>query len=312
MASWFSKSARTVRNVPAKLHHALFSEDHFVTTLKRSVYLSAATAVIAIISLMASCSSTEVAVPDTTADFNRLLRVEFVGENFLELWLTATEADGEAVKQMLADPSLAPPEWNTEALNVSQINLANVESADDPHSDITQWSLVYGATLTIPGSDIPTRAYYAVTLIDTPGSNVRALGGPRPVFHSRPNITVQSGYTHAVNASSPLYQTVRNFIATYYTSEAAVPQRYVASDFNVAPLSYSAYTSAELVSLRTTESVSNAASGTTVQAMATIKAGISQSTFHTISVPMTLRATDNKQWLIADLPNVVYFSTQGS
>ena len=303
-----AKAVKWPINKGREIHRRIFSEEKFISSVKGGIYLAAAAVILAVIAIAVALFRPIPTVPDTLSDFNRYKRVEFVAGNFTEIWLTGTSADSDLVKAMLANPEVLPNQWSTEPLSVSDINIANITSTTDADSRVTEWAVTVGATLVIPGSDAPTRHYFRVTLLDTPGADLRALSGLSIVNHSRPNTTVQGAYSSPVSLTSTLGSTVANFAAAFYTSESGALGRYVSSGFDFAPIKSSPYTGTEIVSIdSTTPFPKDATEGDTLNLMVTVKATITLSTFTTLNVPLTARAIDNNQWQITDMPTFSFF-----
>lgn len=304
-SSWFKPLTNRVK----RGHQYLFSDRHFVGTVKATVYMAAVAVVLATVAVVITATRTTPPIPDTTADFNRLVRVEFVAKNYLKLWLTGTSEDADLVKAMVTDPAQLPHSWSSEPLGVSDLNVADIASMVDADTHFTQWSVTIGATLTVPGSDIPSRNYFAVTLMDQPDSALKALTLPRIVNHQRKDVVVASSYDNAVPSGSALATTVANFAAAYYTTaQSGSLGRYVSSSFTLHPIASSPYTGTEVISIKSEEPFSkNAAPDTTLNLMVTIRASVSTTTFQSLSVPMTVHAIDNGQWVIDDLPSFAYY-----
>lgn len=285
----------------------LFREDRFVTTVKRGFYVAVVAVLLAVIAVLISSMRTIPNPPNTTEDFNRLNRVQFFAQNFVTLWLTGTAADATTMKAMVTSPDIIPATWSTDPLDISNINVADIE-ANTIYSGTTQWVVTVGVTLTPPGSDQPQRSYFATTVMDRPGTTIKALTLPRIVNIARPTITVDGDYTHPVNTATPLAQAVANFANAYYTAQTGSLGRFVSSDFHADPIVNSPYTGVELLALRAHDNVpATAAPGTTLDVMATIKASISLTTFQTLNVPLTMKAIDRNQWVVDALPTLSWF-----
>lgn len=283
--------------LPRNVHEYLFSEQRFVSTVKRSLYLAWGTALVLMIMVLVMIMKPAPVIPNTTDDYDRLTRVQFFARNYFTLWSTGTEADASAIKTMLADPSVNPGTWNTEPLDVSDLNVADITSSDQ--GPTTQWVVTIGATLIKPGSDAPQRNYFVVTVLEQ-NDSMKALTLPRIANHARPDLTAVSAYPNSVGPTTPLGTSVSNFIAAYFTSESGSLGRYVSSNFKAEPIVGSPYTSTEIVTIHSTRTVDTkgAKEGTRVELLVTVKAAISLSTFNTLDVPITASAVDNGQWTI--------------
>ncbi|MFT7021413.1 MAG: hypothetical protein ACJA07_000490 [Rhodococcus sp. (in: high G+C Gram-positive bacteria)] len=302
------KLARYITNSPRYLTAFIFDESRFLKNLKMSVITTYITAFVMIFLLVFLAFRPAPPVPNTTEDFNRISRVQFFAQNYLTLWLTGTASDGAAVKQMLGDEKAAPSEWNTEPVEVSDLNVARLES--NSAGPDTQWVVTIGATLVRPGTGAPQRNYFAVTVMDHDGS-LAALTLPRVVNNSRPQITVDSAYNGQISTSSTLGTTVTNFVSAFYTSQSGALGRFVSSNFTAEPIVNSPYTATNVVRIdsRSEVDVQNAAEGTAVDLLVTVKASTSVTTFTTLQVPLKVHAIDNGQWVVDAISDLTYFST---
>ncbi|WP_336794318.1 hypothetical protein [Gordonia malaquae] len=292
-----------------QIHSRLFSQERFTTTLQWGFYLALTAVVMSTLSLIITATRTTPQPPDTTEAFNRISRAQFVAQNYLRLWLTATEADKASFKVMLSDQNAIPKQWATDPLQVSDVNTANIESRTAEDGQTVQWSFIIGATITTPGNDNASRNYFAITLMDRPGTAIRAVMLPRPVNSIRPNIAVTLDYPNSVPATTTLGAAVANFANAYYTDQTGSLPSYTSREFHHVPIVGTPYTSTELISIRsTTPFTKTAKEGTTLDVIAEIKASISASSFQTISVPMRVKAIENGQWVVDDLTDFVYYS----
>lgn len=280
------------------IHQRKFNDKNLLKTVTQSVYLTAVMAVILVLTLMILIFRPGPAIPDTTADFNTLTRVQFFAQNFTHAWLTGTERDVPAIKQMAADPDGIPGKWNTEPMEVSDLSVADITSVvDDPY---TEWVVTVGATIVAPGTAAPQRAYYEVTVIQK-GEALRAFTMPRPVNLTRPSLNIGSAYTKSIGLNSPIGTAVTNFTQAFYTQNAAGSLgRYVSANFDDEPLANSPYTSAEVIAITTNseDDPAAAAGGDSVTVMVAAKLGMSLTTFSTVNIPMRLVAQDNGQWVV--------------
>lgn len=284
----------------------LFSETRFVRTTKLGFWLALTSLIFALVAVLITALRPIPQPPNTTEDFTRLTRVQFFAENFLTVWLTGTSADAATMRAMVTSPTIVPTTWSSDALEVSNLNTADIEA--HPYKDgSTQWVITTGVTLTPPGNDQPRRNYFTTTVIDRPGTAIKALSLPRIVNLTRPNITVVNDYSHSINTSSPVGIAVSNFAAAYYTSDTGSLGRFVSSNFHAEPINGTPYTGVELTALSAhTALPQNPDAGTTLDVLATLKASISLTTFQTLNVPITLRATDRNLWVVDNLPTALW------
>lgn len=293
-----------------KLHARLFAQERFTTTLQWGFYLAVIAVIFSLLSLTVQLTRTTPEPPDLATEFNRMSRVQWTAQNYLRLWLTATEQEKGSIKTMLADQNALPTAWASDPVGVSDVNVADLVARTASDGQTIQWFVVVGATLTTPGNDTATRLYYATNFMDRPGTAIRAVTLPRPVNLTRPNVVVNLDYPNAVPVNNNLGAAVSGFASAYYTDQTGALPRFTTREFSAAPIAASPYTSTELLSIRSHQPFSRtAASGTTLDIVAQIKAAITLTSFQTISVPMKVRATDNSQWVVAELPEALYYSS---
>lgn len=288
----------SVKATGVRVNNRLFGEGHLVSTVVRTTYLAWLTALVLLAVVITMLVTPAPEKPDSTADFTTLSRVQFFATNFTTLWLTGTGSDAEAIRQMVGDVSILPGEWNREPVEVQDINVADIKSQND--GDNTEWVLTMGATLIPPGRGTPQRSYYDVTVIER-GGTFRALTMPRLVHHARPELAAEPAYTDSVAPTSALGTAVANFITAYYGPDASGSLgRYVSSSFAGSPVADSPYSTVAVTEIkaRNLPDPNAVAAGDTTAILATVKASLSSTTFHTLSVPMTVKRTDDGQWLI--------------
>ncbi|TQC45046.1 hypothetical protein EEB14_33955 [Rhodococcus sp. WS4] len=296
------------KSLMGRFHERSFGEQNLVRTLVRTTYICYALVAVVVVMVLAMMFSGNARIPNTTEDFTKLTRVQFFAQNFMTIWLTGTDKDVPAIKEMVSAPSALPDKWNPEPMEISDLNVADIKSTGGVA--FTEWVVTVGATLIPPGTAVPQRNYFAVTVIEKDGS-FRALTMPRPVNITRAPVSVQTGYTNSVGSATPLGTSVTNFVAAFYTQNTSGSLgRYVSSDFDPVPIANSPYTSAEVLSIKSREAVDmqNGTAGDTAELLVTIKSAMSLSTYNTIEVPMTVQRTDNGQWLVSSIEDITKIS----
>lgn len=294
---------------PSRLHKSMFGQARFTTTLQWGFYLAVFAVVTSLLALLITATRSTPAAPNLAESFNRISRVQFVAQNFVRLWLTGTEQSKAAFKSMLTDPTAAPTVWPTDPVGISDVNVADFAVNTAKDGETMQWYVVIGATLTTSGNDNATRNYYAVNLMDRPGTSVRAVSLPRIVNLVRPGVTVALDYPNTVPMNSTLASAVANFANAYYTDQTGSLPRYTTREFTEQPIISSPYTSTELLSIKSNQAYANSAKpGVELDLLVQVKMSISLTSFQVQSVPMKVRATDNGQWLVADLSDFLYYT----
>ncbi|MHD0294444.1 conjugal transfer protein [Rhodococcus qingshengii] len=286
-----------------------FSDASLVRTIKRTTYLSYITLIMVVAVSVAILLKPSPQIPDVAREVSTMQRVQFFSTNFLTVWLTGTERDAPTVKQMVSDTSVLPAKWGTESVEISDLNVADVKRSDGD-SEVVWW-VKLGVTLVPPTSGTPQRQYYMVTVIEKDEA-LRALTMPRLVEHSRPSVDIGPDYDSSVSVTSSLGTAVSAFSSAYFTAGEGTLGRYVSSSFQGGPIPDSPYTSADVLAVRTTGAVNvdQHEVGESVRILATVRAGFSMSTFHTMDVPMTVHRTDNGTWQIDSVDTLVAIADQ--
>jgi hypothetical protein len=287
----------------------MFTDDNLMRTIKRTTYLSWVTAVVVIALFAVVITKPEPVIPDSAREFSTMQRVQFFSTNFLTVWLTGTERDAPTVKQMVSDTSVLPSKWGTEPVEISDINVADLDRLAD--GDKTEWWVTMGVTVVPPNTGVPQRLYYLVTVIEQ-NEALRALTMPRIVEHTRPGVDQMPDVDSAVSLTSALGTAVSQFVSAYFTAGDGTLGRYVSADFTGGPIKGSPYTSADVLAIRTKGSIAvdQHEVGKPVHLLVTVRAGFSLTTFHTMDVPMTVHRTDNGTWLINSVDTLVPVTAQ--
>lgn len=291
----------------------MFTDEHLMPTIKRTTYLSWVT-IVAVFALFAVVVFKPAPViPDVAREFSTMQRVQFFSTNFLTVWLTGTERDAPTVKQMVSDTSVLPQKWGVEPVEISDINVADLERITDPdRPDWTEWWVTMGVTVVPPSTGVSQRLYYLVTVIED-NQSLRALTMPRLVEHTRPPVGLMPDVDTMVPLTSGLGTSVSQFVSAYFTAGDGSLGRYVSAEYTGGPLVGSPYTSADVLSIRSKGAVAvdSHEVGQPVRLLVTVRAGLSVTTFHTMSVPMTVHRTDNGTWLIDSIDTLVPITDQG-
>lgn len=294
----------SVKAIVTRAHVAHFSDKNLVKTVKRTTYFTYALVVVVALLAIGLLFNRGPEIPDTAAEFTRLTRIEFFSKNFMTLWLTATDKDASALKEMLSDPAVAPSTWNSEPIAVADLNVVDMTPTSD--GELTEWLVDIGVTVTAPGSTVPQRAYFAVTVIEKAGG-LRALTLPRPINIDRAAVDVTPDYKNIVGISTPIGSNVANFVDAFYTQNASGSLgRYVSGNFAANTIAHSPYSSSEVLEIKSNSAVdaATADSGTTAALLVTIKAAISVTTFNTFTVPITVSRAENGQWLVDSIDDI--------
>ena len=288
----------------------MFSEAGLMRTIKRNTYILFATALLAVGTFFLVLLTPTPQIPDSTREFATMQRVQFFSTNFLTVWLTGTERDAPTIKQMVSDTSVLPSKWGTEPVEISDINVADLNRSDGEDAE-TEWWIKLGVTIVPPNSGTPQRLYYLVTVIEQ-NESLRALTMPRLVDHSRPSVDVSPAFDSNASVTSSLGTTVNSFTSAYFTAGEGTLGRFVSSSFTGAPIPNSPYTSADALVIRTNGNVNvdQYEVGKSVSILVTVRAGFSLTTFHTMDVPMTVHRTDNGTWQVDSVDDAVSISNQ--
>ena len=126
----------------------------------------------------------------------------------------------------------------------------------------------------------------------------RAMDMPTPISDPGPGADVAIGYTHSLNASSPVYAVVAGFINTYLTSTTGL-DRYVVADSWIKPIG--GYQSATITAADVDAEVpDDPAPGTQIHVRATVNAQTSQFATVAFTFPLTVENSGGT-WMIADI-----------
>ena len=287
----------------------MFTDDTLMRTIKRTTYLSWVTAVAVIAIFAMTIARPDPVVSDPAREFSTMQRVQFFATNFLSVWLTGTEQDAPTVKQMVSDTSVLPSKWGTEPIEISDLNVADLGRASEGNK--TEWWVTMGVTVVPPSTGVPQRLYYLVTVIEQDQS-LRALTMPRITEHVRPGVDLMPDVDSSVSVTSSLGIAVSEFVSAYFTAGDGTLGRYVSADFSGGPVKGSPYTSADVLGIRSkgVVDIDQHEVGAPVRILASVRAGFSMTTFHTMDVPMTVQRTDNGTWLINSVDTLVPVADQ--
>ena len=290
----------------------MFTDESLMNTIKRTTYISWVTAAGVVAMFVLLVAKPAPVMPDTAREFATMQRVQFFSSNFLTVWLTGTDRDAATVKQMVSDVSVLPQKWGMEPVEISALNVADLNKLSDPaHPEWAEWWVTIGVTVVPPSTGVAQRLYYLVTVIEQDQS-LRALTMPRIVEHTRPDVSLMPDLDAEVSVTSSLGTTVSQFVSAYLTSGDGSLGRYVSAGYIGGPISGSPYTSADVLVIRSKGAidVDQHEVGEQVRLLVVVRAGFSLTTFHTMSVPMTVHRTDNGTWLIDSVDTVVQIVDQ--
>jgi hypothetical protein len=216
--------------------------------------------------------------------------------DFVELWLTSTDATASGFASFIDMKVAGPPPKRdvaaaTEARGrqAAVIYRATVGEVD-----------VYAVTVTVMERQIPTavarRKFYRMP-VTVWHQQPRIVGWPVPVNGPGPGVQVKLDYPSTLEQSAPLYRVLAEFTDTYLTKTTGM-DRY-ALPGTVSPVG--GYTKGQLVSVQLSEEpLQEAPAGYTIRALLRVLAKTSQQ----VPVPMTLPVTlenSNGTWMISSI-----------
>lgn len=218
-------------------------------------------------------------------------------------WLSATQESPDALLAMVKDAQLAP--LSTEAFSASQPAVAGIENIDGI------WSVTVAVTVT-DAKDQTARRYYQVPVERADGA-LSALSLPTPVASPPVAVGSATAYRVHVDPTSPVGQTVGQFISAYLAGSGDV-SRYMTPGQAVTPLTPAPYATVDLVDLRGLEEMDPAAEPTDGQqarvlAAATATVTDSQSSLVAYALTLTARAG---RWEIAAIDPAPAVSAPGA
>jgi len=291
----------------------LFSRVPLTSDVKRRSFFATAAAAWAALALVLLLAAVMIFRPtqkpvDVLNEINAFVNAEFFAHNFLLVWLAGGPNEAEKLVSMSAMPG--QPEMNKDPFTVMDINTVP-PVLRTPAGNETEWALTLAATLVPPGgSGTSMRSYFRVTFLEA-GGTYKALMWPRPVNATSRAVQIAPFYGQGVGLNTPLGTSVTNFMTAFYTSNnGGTLGRYVSADFTDEPITNSPYSSVQVTTIQAGDGSPDPASaepGDTIHLLATAKAASSTTTFNTISAPLRLTLSPNRQWLVDGFDEPIHF-----
>lgn len=234
-------------------------------------------------------------------------QVELFADQLVRLSLTGSgEQDRKTLATMVVDPravSLAETPWN-----VTSTHLTTVKRVAE-QADSAEWEAKILVGYSAPGSGVVQFGTMVVNVLSSGGA-YKATALPR--FENSQNRAMQvgPGYTVAVDVNSSLGKSIAKFASAYYVQGPDQDLgRLVTGPFSEQvragvekPFSPSPFASVNVQMIFSKGAVpTQPAPGDTVDVLATIRGGASESTWYTMQVPLRMAVTDQRQWAVSDI-----------
>ncbi|ACZ32435.1 hypothetical protein Xcel_3436 (plasmid) [Xylanimonas cellulosilytica DSM 15894] len=197
-------------------------------------------------------------------------------------WLTTTQDNVDALEAMVSDVQTAA--IATEPFTVRDVTVAGISEAD------AVWSVTVAATVTDARKQT-ARRFYQVPVTFTGGA-VTALSLPTPVTGPVAAAGSASEYRAHVDPTSPIGQTVAEFLGAYTAGDGDV-SRYVTPGVTLTAITPAPYATVKLVDLRALEEVDAVAApadGQQLRVLAIASAVVTDTQSSGVSYALTLTA----------------------
>mgnify|MGYP000979016077 CR=1 FL=1 len=158
-------------------------------------------------------------------------------------WLTTTQDKADALTALIKDAQVSG--LSQTAFKVEDPAVSGITSVDGT------WSVIVAATVT-DAHKTTARRYFQIPVRYDHGS-VTALTLPAPVSPPLARVGSTTGYRIQVDLSTPLGQTVSQFLTAYIAGFGDVG-RYLTPGFTLIPLTPAPYTSVRLSEIRAADS----------------------------------------------------------
>lgn len=227
-------------------------------------------------------------------------QVELFGDRFIRLALTGSgEQDRKTLASMVTDPravSLPPRPWN-----ITSTAVVDVERKDS-ESDSAEWKVVLQIGYAAPGTGAVQFTNMKVMVLSSGGA-YKAAALPMLDTGDVVPMEVGPGYTIQVSVDNGLGDTISGFVKAYYVPGSNNDLgRYVTGGFTGKPVTSSPFTSTTVEEIKARSAPPQApAPGDSVDVLATVRGGASETTWFTMQVPLKVVFTDQKQWAIKNI-----------
>ena len=225
-------------------------------------------------------------------------------DQIVRLSLTGSgEQDRKTLASMIVDPrpvALPDVPWNVTSTHVKTVKRVAEQE------DSAEWEVKVDVGYSAPGTGVIQFGTMVVNILSSDGA-FKGTALPRFENPEEKSMQVGPGYTNAVDLRGGLGTTIASFANAYYVPGMNQNMgRYVTGAFTGKPLSVSPFTSTDvqMIFARTPVPLEPAA-GDTVEVLATIRGGASQSTWYTMQVPLRVTVTDQHQWAVSAILNTV-------
>lgn len=227
--------------------------------------------------------------------------------NYLLLWLAGTgPSRGEDISpnlKTLQEMSSVPGEFTLPPTPYTVQDIAPVSAVSYPAGDDTIWRMVLSATVVSPGSGGVSRMQYAMDLTEHSGGyQVTAL--PRQVNSTTTPFAINTLYNETADSSSALYTAAEAFAKAYLTpNDGGNFGTTISGNYDGVPLANSPYSKAEVTSVLyylpdSGVDMYNVRPGDIAEALITVRAESSSSTFNYTQLPVSMIVLDNNQWAV--------------
>lgn len=280
---------------------------------KRALWVALISGPLAIIISALTVLFSIVTRPPSPVDVYRaqtqIVRAEFFARNYLLLWLAGSDRQESRFKEMTSvDVRLT---LNPDPVTVMDINVTDVLRT--PAGSETEWAFTLVATVVPPGGNT-SRNSYRVTFVEKDGA-FQVIALPRIVFNGVTPIHVDTVYKGSEPLDGVLGKTLANFAKAYLTPSDGEGSlgRYVSPKFIDKPIQGSPYASVRVTDIQTVAASGmqyiEPTPGTTLEILLTVRAMMSTTTFTTMQLPLRVTMTENRQWLVDSITELVDFGT---
>lgn len=261
--------------------------------------------------------STEVARTNNVTAWSR---------NFLLLYLSGTGAGAGSSRQTSNEftiDAMSSAPLGSEAAGTAGIKLppTSLETADiTPVNAVkyevqgyTLWRMTMAATAKVPGTNKPQRFTYEFDVVEVNGGyQVTAL--PRMVGEAGFDFTTSSVYSNAVQEGNPIMQSAQAFVDAWLVPGSGTGLGSTTSaEFGGTPPANSPFKKATVQSVTYFTpyggvDVTMPKPGDAIEALITVRAEVSSTTWNTMQFPVTMSVLENGQWVISAMSSVADIS----
>jgi hypothetical protein len=223
------------------------------------------------------------------------------GHDFLLLWLAGAAGPSNKTLQARIDEVCSVPGGVTlpsTPFSITEVKDLGPEAYAQEAGGDRNWIFDYDVIGTAPGELSPIKRRYSVQFVQHAVS-YRATRTPLPINPTATPFRVESGYPDTIDLASALGKAVSDFADAYLKKgDNASLGRTVSGGFRGAPAQASPYESIDTVAIYGSQvPPADPQPGATADVLASIKAKVGDGSFNTVTLPLEMLYTDQRQWV---------------